>query len=216
MGCQVLRSVLRSGLAGPGSGSGGSSSSPDEVPCLKSRTPVLNLVRLLPRLHTHTVLAPTAPSDTAPRGRSGTPLTLVGTLSVLRISTLPRSRERIPTCWQCSSAMPIRCCRLCTSLAHSKRLLPRNPIASFPSSSIICSPVMYIARSVFWLASTHVAQYRGQTFARGCKVPIAPQRCSVMSNERKYKNVVLSSGLVNRSAICSLVGTQLTVITRFR
>ena len=76
MGCQVLRSVLRSGLAGPGSGSGGSSSSPDEVPCLKSRTPVLNLVRLLPRLHTHTVLAPTAPSDTAPRGRSGTPLTL--------------------------------------------------------------------------------------------------------------------------------------------
>ena len=116
----------------------------------------------------------------------------VSTLSVLRISTLPRSRERIPTCWQCSSAMPIRCCRLCTNLAHSKRLLPRNPITSFPSSSIICSPVMYIARSVFWLASTHVAQYRGQTFARGCKVPIAPQRCSVMSNERKYKNVVLS------------------------
>ena len=138
------------------------------------------------------------------------------TLFVPRISTLPRSRERIPTCWQCSSAMPIRCCRLCTNLAHSKRLLPRNPITSFPSSSIICSPVMYIARSVFWLASTHVAQYRGQTFARGCKVPIAPQRCSVMSNERKYKNVVLSSGLVNRSAICSLVGTQLTVITRFR
>ena len=64
MGCQVLRSVLRSGLAGPGSGSGGSSSSsPDEVPCLKSRTPVLNLVRLLPRLHTHAVLAPTAPDQ---------------------------------------------------------------------------------------------------------------------------------------------------------
>ena len=31
-----------------------------------------------------------------------------------------------------------------------------------------------------------------------------------MSNERRYKNVVLSSGLVNRSAICSLVGTQFT------
>ena len=76
MGCQVLRPVLRSGLAGPGSGSGGSSSSPDEVPCLKSRTPVLNLVRLLPRLHTHTALAPTAPSNTAPRGRRCTPITL--------------------------------------------------------------------------------------------------------------------------------------------
>ena len=94
MGCQVLRSVLRSGLAGPGSGSGGSSSSPDEVPCLKSRTPVLNLVRLLPRLHTHTVLAPTAPSDTAPRGRSGTPLTLGQyTIRTPDFDTPPFSRE---------------------------------------------------------------------------------------------------------------------------
>ena len=30
----------------------------------------------------------------------------------------------------------------------------------------------------------------------------------VMSNARSDKNVVLSSGLVSRSAICSLVGTQ--------
>ena len=127
MGCQVLRSVLRSGLAGPGSGSGGSSSSPDEVPCLKSRTPVLILVRLLPRLHTHAALAPTAPGDTAPRGRRVHPSHSVRTLSVLRISTLPRSRERIPTRWQRSSAMPTRCCRLCL-------------VTSFPSTSIICSP----------------------------------------------------------------------------
>ena len=61
-------------------------------PCLKSRTPVLkvnlNLVRLLPRLHTHAVLAPTAPGDTAPRGRTIHPSHSVRTLSVLRISTL--------------------------------------------------------------------------------------------------------------------------------
>ena len=138
---------------------------------LKSRTPVLNLVRLLPRLHTHTALAPTAPSNTAPRGRRCTPLTL-GRYTVRTPDfDTPRSRERIPTCWQCSSAMPIRCCRLCTSLAHSKRLLPRNPITSFPSSSIICSPVMYIARSVFWLASTHVAQYRVILLPGGARCP---------------------------------------------
>ena len=62
--------------------------------CLKSRTPVLNLVRLLPRLHTHTVLAPTAPSDTAPRGRSGTPLTLGQyTIRTPDFDTPPFSRE---------------------------------------------------------------------------------------------------------------------------
>ena len=33
-------------------------------------------------------------------------------------------------------------------------------VTNFPSSSLVCSPVMCIARSVFWLASTHVAQYR--------------------------------------------------------
>ena len=37
-----------------------------------------------------------------------------------------------------------------------------------------------------------------------------------MSSERKYKNVVLSSGFVNRSAICSLVGTQLMLMMRWR
>ena len=37
-----------------------------------------------------------------------------------------------------------------------------------------------------------------------------------MSSVRRYKKVVLSSGYVNRSAICSLVGTQFTVITSLR
>ena len=35
-----------------------------------------------------------------------------------------------------------------------------------------------------------------------------------ISSERRYKNVVLSSGFVNRSAICSLVGIQLMLMMR--
>ena len=37
-----------------------------------------------------------------------------------------------------------------------------------------------------------------------------------ISSERRYKNVVLSSGFVNRSAICSLVGIQLMLMMRLR
>ena len=37
-----------------------------------------------------------------------------------------------------------------------------------------------------------------------------------MSSVRRYKKVVLSSGLVKRSAICSFVGTQLMPIMSFR
>ena len=72
----VLLATIQGSAMAVGFGSQGSSlAGAHRTACLNSEVAdplVLNLVRLLPRLHTHAVLAPTAPSDTAPRGRSGT------------------------------------------------------------------------------------------------------------------------------------------------
>ena len=91
---------------------------------------------------------------------------------------------------------------------HSQVIRSQPHPVQLPSSA----PPFMLFLLMSDLKTSYPYYFRWESHAQSVLVPLELD----ISSERRYKNVVLSSGFVNRSAICSLVGIQLMLMMRLR